>query len=401
MKISKILFRSVNIPLRFQFAQSNNRASHVSSSAIVELHTSEGLAAYGEACPRLYVTGESMQSMEKDLQGISSQLADLRLERMEDWQQQLSQWRQLGVGPSTLCALEMAGIDLLCQRDQVSLAQQFGIQDVDSDLHYSQVLPMFKPAKMAKLLERIQQLQPTSVKLKASNQLQDNLDNLQLIRECFGAEVAIRLDVNAGWTLAQALSFIPTFLDHGVQSFEQALPAEQQEGLQLLTQRFGQEASIMLDESLLTLADAVYFLDYGIGNHFNLKISKLGGIFSTLAIYRLAAERGIPCQLGAHFGETSLLTLAGIVLSQLAGPLTANEGALGELLLKEDVRTPALQQDISGKLQGSEALRQVGFSPSIDKQRLQKYSTHCRSLQAYHFDGLVKRLSSESTRIRI
>ena len=393
MKISKVLFREVNIPLRFQFAQSNNRASHSSSSAIVELQTTEGLVGFGEACPRMYVTGESMQSMEKDLQGISPQLADLRLERLEDWQRQLADWRRLGVGPSTLCALELAAIDLLCQINQRSLAQQFELTDLDTPIEYSQVIPMFKPAKMAKLLERIQHLQPASLKLKASDQLEDNLENIKLLRECFGNTLAIRLDVNAGWTLENAIEFIPAFLDVEVNSFEQPLAAEETGGLQLLTQRFGADARIMVDESLLTMDDAQHFLAHQIGNHFNLKISKLGGISSALQIYRLAKSHGVPCQLGAHFGETSLLSIAGMVLTKLAGPLSANEGALGEMLLEQDIVQNAAQQDSKGLLDSSVFLEQIGFSHGMNKDLLESYTVHQRSFRSYRLDGVMKRLS--------
>ncbi len=393
MKISKVLFREVNIPLRFQFAQSNNRASHSSSSAIVELHTTEGLVGFGEACPRMYVTGESMQSMEKDLQGISPQLADLRLERMEDWQRQLANWRKLGVGPSTLCALELAAIDLLCQSHQHTLAQQFGLSNIDAPIEYSQVIPMFKPAKMAQLLERIQHLTPKSVKLKAGDQLEDNVENIKLLRASFGDSLAIRLDVNAGWTLENAIEFIPVFLDLGVNSFEQPLPAEETGALQLLTQRFGTEGRIMVDESLLTIEDAQHFLEHQIGNHFNLKISKLGGIFSALQIYRLAEEGGVPCQLGAHFGETSILTTAGIVLTKLAGPMSANEGALGEMLLEQDITQPSVQQNSKGELVPSQSLQQIGFSQGIDRELLESYTVKQRSFQSYRFEGMMKRLS--------
>ncbi|MBX2870701.1 MAG: hypothetical protein KTR30_01335 [Saprospiraceae bacterium] len=394
MKISKVLFREVNIPLRFQFAQSNNHLSHSSSSAIVELHTTEGLVGFGEACPRMYVTGESIRSMEKDLQGISPQLADLRLERMEDWQRQLANWRELGVGPSTLCALELAGIDILCQVNQRSLAEQFSLSDVESPIQYSQVIPMFKPAKMAKLLERIGHLRPASIKLKASQDLEDNMENIRLLRASFGDDTPIRLDVNAGWALDDALEFIPAFLDLGVNSFEQPLALEAHEGLQLLTQRFGQEAQIMVDESLVTIEDAQHFLKYEIGNHFNLKISKLGGILSALQIYRLAEENGIPCQLGAHFGETSLLTTAGIVLTKLAGPISANEGALGEMLLEEDIIQPSVQQDNKGHLAPAAILQQIGFSSGINRDQLASYTVHQRSFQSYRFEGLMRRLSA-------
>ena len=88
-----------------------------------------------------------------------------------------------------------------------------------------------------------------------------------------------------------------------------------------------------------------------------------------------------------------MLTLAGIVLSKLAGPLTANEGGLGELLLEQDVVSPAIQQDHTGQMACAKALEQIGFSAGVEVERMQKYTTQCRSFQSYHFEGLVKRLN--------
>ena len=79
MKITKVLYRSINIPLNFQFSQSNNRSARHSSSVILELHLSDGTIGYGEACPRMYVTQESLESMQKDLKAIAPNLLQLIL----------------------------------------------------------------------------------------------------------------------------------------------------------------------------------------------------------------------------------------------------------------------------------------------------------------------------------
>ncbi len=394
MKITKVLYRSINIPLNFQFSQSNNRSAQHSSSVILALHLSDGTIGYGEACPRMYVTKESLESMQKDLQAIAPQFATANIESLEGWKKQLENWEGLGVGPSTICALELAGLDAMAKREQQSMSDLLGVQAEMGSITYSQVIPMLKPAKLEKLLQQIGSLQPSSLKLKASDQLADNLDNISLLRACFGDQISIRVDVNAGWTPTQAQEFIPSFLAAGVNSFEQPLAAEQLEQLGELTRLFGQDAFIMADESLLDLQGARYILEHKISNHLNLKVSKLGGIFRALAIYQLAASYEVPCQLGAHFGETSLLTAAGILLTHLAGPMSANEGALGEFLLEKDIVTASLSQAPNGHLATDPVLQGIGLAPQLNTTALEAYTKECLTYQSYNFDGLMKRLSA-------
>lgn len=394
MKITKVLYRSINIPLNFQFSQSNNRSARHSSSVILELHLSDGTIGYGEACPRMYVTQESLESMQKDLKAIAPQFATADIESLEGWKKQLVNWAGLGVGSSTICALELAGLDAMAKRAQQSMSDLLGIQSETGSITYSQVIPMLEPAKLEKLLQQIGSLQPSSLKLKASDQLADNLDNISLLRACFGDQISIRVDVNAGWSLAQAQEFIPSFLAAGVNSFEQPLPAEQLEEMGKLTHHFGQDAFIMADESLLDVQGARYLLENKISNHFNLKVSKLGGIFRALAIYQLAASYEVPCQLGAHFGETSLLTAAGILLTHLAGPMSANEGALGEFLLEKDIVTPSLAQQPNGHFATDTVLQGIGLAPQLNTTVLEEYTVECLTYQSYNFDGLMKRLTA-------
>lgn len=394
MKITKVFYRAVNIPLNFQFSQSNNRSARSSSSVILELHFSDGTIGYGEACPRMYVTKESLESLQKDLKAIAPQFASANIENLEGWKKQLEDWRALGVGPSTICALELAGLDALAKRDRQSMSDLLGIQTETGSITYSQVIPMLKPDKLAKLLAQIESLEPSSLKLKASDQMADNLANVSLLRACFGDQISIRVDVNAGWTLEEAQTYIPDFLAVGVNSFEQPLAADQLQELGKLTRLFGQDAFIMADESLLDEQGARFMLENKISNHFNLKVSKLGGIFRALAIYQLAASYEVPCQLGAHFGETSLLTAAGILLTHMAGPMSANEGALGEFLLEKDIVDPSLGQQANGELVTDSVLQGIGLAPQLNTARLDEYTKECYTYQSYDFDGVVKRLTA-------
>jgi len=379
MKIRQVTLREIRIPLKFRFSQSNNAASTKSHSALVELHTEDGLVGYGEACPRTYVTGESMASMQNDIQKLEPILKTTAPETVEKLPLFLEQLAAQSIGNSTRCALETAFLDVFSKSTGAPLMELLKI-NTPSALQYSLVLPLVTPAKLEQLLERLQKFQPRAIKLKVDSNLREALANIRLIQSHFGTDTSVRIDVNGGWNLEDALCFIPKFIAAGITSFEQPLPANQLEGLQALTRKFGHTASIMVDETLLSLQSAKHLLEGKIGNHFNLKISKLGGIFAAQNVYHLAQQHGVPCQLGAHFGETSILTKAGIVLTSMIGELTALEGALGTHLLQKDVLTPSVRQRIDGQLRPAEWLTNTAGWGPVDEQTLEEYGVKFQSL---------------------
>lgn len=361
MQIRGVALRELRIPLNFQFRQSNNGGATRSLSVLLELQLQNGIIGYGEACPRTYVTGESVTDVRTDLNRIRPQLLQQPITSLLALQRKLREWTGQGIGPSTRCAFELAWLDAWSKTEGISLPQLVGFYP-SGTLHYSLVVPLVKPATLRRLLEKISHFQPPALKLKVDADLSRNLRNIELLQAHFGSDIPIRVDVNGGWTLEQALKLIPKLMAVGVFSFEQAVAADNIAGLKMLTETFGHEARIMADESLLNLEQAAYFLENGVCNHFNLKISKLGGIFSTLQVYRLAEQHGIPCQLGAHFGETSILAAAGAVMAGMAeGELTACEGAMGAFLLSSDIVERSIQFDLQGRL----ALDQLWQHPGL------------------------------------
>ena len=346
--------------------------SQTSRSAVVELHTTEGVVGYGEACPRLYVTGEDMSSIRKDLARIEPLLFQTSINDLEDIKSLLIQVDAQRVGSSTICALELAYLDAWSKTSEKSLPQLFNIT-IPQQLNYSLVLPLIKPKHFPQLLEKIASFRPSKIKLKANDQLDDNLKRIKIIQEVFGNTIPIRVDVNGGWTINEAKRQIPELLNYGVRSFEQPLSAKSWDGYGALTKLFGKNARIMLDESLLSKAHATHAIKHQLCNHLNLKISKLGGLFRTLEIYQLANNNGISCQLGAHFGETSLLSSAGVLFAGLANDLTAMEGALGNFLLKEDITAKPITQNFKGNLDTSEIFNVPGWLGDVKIEVLEKF----------------------------
>ncbi|MEL7421466.1 MAG: enolase C-terminal domain-like protein, partial [Bacteroidota bacterium] len=185
----------------------------------------------------------------------------------------------------------------------------------------------------------------------------------------------IRMDANGGWNLEQARRQIEAGLALGVNSFEQPLAAQATKDSQKLVEEYGADARIMADEALCTFADAKHLIDFQACNHFSLKLSKNGGLFNTLRIYQLAQKNGIACQLSAHYGETSILSSAGLLFASIADQLTACEGALGTFLLSEDITKTPVMVNRQGRINGTD-LSFMGWPVPVNDDSLKRNSVH-------------------------
>ena len=104
--------------------------------------------------------------------------------------------------------------------------------------------------------------------------------------------------------------------------------------------RIAQETGspIILDESLLGSGQIPLLAADPKNWIINIRVSKMGGLLRSLDVVDRAREAGISVTVGAHVGETSLLTRAGLTVAQAAGEvLFAQEGAFGTFLLEADV----------------------------------------------------------------
>lgn len=370
MKIRQITVQHIRIPMRIRFAQANNAVDH-SSSVIVIVETENGIRGYGEACPRLYVTGETPQSVEDDISVNSPLICSLNIDSIEEIRDLVLNQLPFLARPAAICGMELALLDALGKERQDTVFELFGLE-LPPVLSYSGVIPTGNIEVLEPLLRRFNF---KDIKIKLDKDLINGLGRVRYIRTLFGNDVSIRADLNEAWTPEIARQQIPLYLHHGVSSFEQIFPATEETALRKITEEFGSHVSIMLDESLTTIERARYLIENRLGNHFNLKISKHGGIFHTLEICRLAYENGIKCQLGAHFGETSILTAAGMVVAGMFPELTNREGAMGTWLLEMDICTDPWMTDVWGHLPTSVFNRpDSGWGITLSEERLRLFA---------------------------
>ncbi len=132
-------------------------------------------------------------------------------------------------------------------------------------------------------------------------------------------------------------------------ALEEPVLANDLYGMQSLAKNRG--CRIILDESLLRFAQLDLLQSHPEQWIVNLRVSKMGGILRSLALVQRLRRDKIDLIVGAHVGETSVLTRAALNIAQAGDDiLVAQEGAFGSHLLERDAVEPEIRFGTGGNL---------------------------------------------------
>lgn len=369
MKISQLTIRNTQIPLRWDFSPSHT-TTRMSNAIIVEVETESGIVGYGESCPRPYVTGETAISVWQDLSRSQAEWIGRSFDDISAIRSLIREELESRIGLAARCALELALLDAWGKTQGRHLISLLG-GIPKPFLAYGGMIPLVPIALLKPLMGRFLFQE---IKIKIGRDLGDTLQRIARVQEMYGSEVHIRLDASSSWKPEDASSQISVLIRKGIRVFEQLFPPERDSEMKPLVETYGSQVCFMADESATSYQRIQRLLENGYCNGLNLKISKQGGIFNTLAILELADSYEVSCQLGAYLGETSLLTAAGIVVSTVAQGLIGYDSGLGSILLEQDLAKPALKVDSTGVIELTDIDGLPGLGLEIDKGVLERYS---------------------------
>jgi muconate cycloisomerase len=152
-----------------------------------------------------------------------------------------------------------------------------------------------------------------------------------------------------------------------VAAVEQPLPRGPVEELARL--RRATPVPIMVDESLVTRADAEALIAARAADFFNVRVSKCGGLARSLAVAHAAVAAGLQIQVGSQVGETAILSAAGRHLAAALPAVAFVEGSFGTLLLTEDVSIESVQFGHRGE---APVLTGPGLGIRVVEERLRR-----------------------------
>jgi L-Ala-D/L-Glu epimerase len=300
---------------------------------IVRIETDRGLVGLGAGSPEPYVTGETAEH-------CAAALAEPGLDwlRGADGRELPRLCRELAArlpnAPAARAAVDMALHDCL--------GQLLGLPLVDVLGRAHTALPTSITIGIKPVAETIAEAREyrgrgfTILKVKGGHSLEADIERLRKLRETFGRDIAIRVDLNQGYRPRDVVAFMERTRDLDIEFLEQPLPARDVEELRRLPEEIRER--IAADESVLAPADALALAAplpaCGI---FNIKLMKCGGIEPARRIAMIAETAGIGLMWGCM--DESIISITAALHAALASPATRYLDLDGSLDLARDVAT--------------------------------------------------------------
>jgi muconate cycloisomerase len=191
-----------------------------------------------------------------------------------------------------------------------------------------------------------------------------------------GPDVDLRVDANGAWTEAGALKNIDLLKAYAVQAVEQPVAKNDLDGFKTVTQYA--DMVVIADESVCSLEDAEKLMSRQACDAFNIRLSKCGGFFASLAVAELAMRGRLRCQVGCQVGETGILSAAGRHLAGWLEDVLYLEGSFGRWVLQEDIVEEDIRFGSNGR---ARPLEGPGLGVRVCREKLDKYAILTKTVQ--------------------
>lgn len=312
-----INYYSFNLAFRHPFTISRGTKTH-QPTFIVEL-SHNGLTGYGEA-PAITYYHIPVEKMIADLESKRSFVEKFALTDPERY------WHYLHHlfpdNPFLVCALDMAGWDLFGQLRGQPLYKLWRLDPAKAPLtDYTIGIDTID-----KMLQKMDELPWPIYKIKLGTP--EDIAIVRALRE--RTQAIIRVDANAGWTVAEALEKIPALAALGVEFVEQPLPKDDRKGMSILFRE--SPLPLIADESCVLEEDVEICAGHFHG--INIKLTKCSGITPARRMIERARALGMRVMVGS-MNESSVGSAA---IAHIL-PYLDYVDMDGPLLLKEDLAT--------------------------------------------------------------
>jgi L-alanine-DL-glutamate epimerase-like enolase superfamily enzyme len=377
MKVVRINLYKYNEPLKFEF-HSTQTLRTSAESIIVRLEFENGILGYGESAPRIYVTGEDCSTVPSVIRNyFSSILFSHDITTIDNVDNVLDQLENechnnnIAHYSSALAAIDTALLDALARFQELPVTNFLG-SIVRKRAPYSISIPLLPLKAIRELFFQLQKLRQVKyVKVLVGEVENENMERVGLVRSLFGDDVDIRVENNGKWTFRQAIGNLDRLKKFNITAVEQPLAKDDIEGLRRLKKATG--IPIIADESMCSLSDAKRLIERKACDILNIKISKCGGLLRSRRIAQFAESQNIPCQLGAHVGETEILRDAGRSFALTTPNLVYFEGS-SFLPFEDEWRTDQFEIKGDSKV----GLPNLGFMTAATAQDL--IEKHCSAV---------------------
>ena len=348
MRLASLRGFALAIPFTAAFKHASAERA-ATQSLWVEARSHSGAIGFGEGCPRDYVTGESLDSGREFIAAHRRDwLATIHdLGALVEWSARHR--GEIDANPAAWTAVELALLDLLGRETRQSVESLLGLAELSGSFRYTAVLGDASAARFEAQVAKYVQTGFLDFKIKLSVDLARDREKVRLLSAAGVSADRVRADANNLWIDPAAAIRHLRDLDFPFCAVEEPLRAGDYVGMRRIAAAL--DTAIVLDESLVRAAQLEQLAESAERWIVNLRVSKMGGLLRSLEFLDQARRQEVRVIIGAHVGETSLLSRAALTVANSARDiLIGQEGAFGNHLLTEDIVYPPIMFGAGGLL---------------------------------------------------
>ena len=361
------------MPFKGEFSISIRKGVQ-SRIVVVELiGNDQSVRGYGEAIPIESVTGETPESVAKDiLQFLDRPSFPRELEdvsRIWDFVDGFSDEKNHN---AAICAMEMALLDMLGKVKKQPVIKFFQHPFLTDTIHYGVPVPLGNAQQVPMFCRWIKALDITRIRVKMGKSYDQNHYALDTVASKLGTGCEIRIDPNGVWDRGLAFRHLPIIQKYGVNIVEEPMKREAPGFREFAEALRAKDITLMACESAPTLADVKKIIEEKFYQMINVKLCRSGGFRRALRMIDTIRKSPLSFQIGCTLGESGILSAAGRTLCLLSKDAVNCDGSYDKFLLKTNTTT----EDISFGQKGKAGpLTGFGLGVHINRRNLQDLAT--------------------------
>ncbi|MGB9815937.1 MAG: dipeptide epimerase, partial [Thermoplasmata archaeon] len=268
--ISQVSFKRITIEMKKPFRIFLG-SSDIYQGFIVRIDTDDGITGYGEAVPTPYITGDTLGSIEFELESISSMLKgeNISTEGIDERVR-----RRLRSSRASRAAVDMAIWDIIGKMADTPVYRLLG--GYREKISTSYTVDLVEPSQAVEMARSFLEQGVKVFKIKMGSGIKEDVERVQRVREVVGDDKMIYVDFNQAYSAKNALKVIGAIERYGIEFVEQPVPAHSLNELKMVRQN--SPIPVMGDESVFSIYDAARVISMEAVDMINVKLMKSGGI---------------------------------------------------------------------------------------------------------------------------
>ena len=358
MKIQAVNIRKENLKLSKPYTIAF-KTIDVVENGIIELVTDKGIIGFGAFNPSYEVMGETLEHAMETLTPASVEwLIGREITDVNSFNPVLQKVAtQFPGSPSARIGLEIALYDAFTQALNVPLVDFFG--RAISSMPTSITIGIKNVADTLAEAKDYVARRFNMLKVKLGASAEEDVERLVKLREVYGNNIRIIIDVNQGYSVDELTWFYDKTKHLGIELIEQPLKKGEEEAMRQLPGEIKQ--LVAADESLINAGDAASLVTAPAAcGFFNIKLMKCGGIQEALTIANIAKASNTGLMWGCN--DESIISITAALHTAFCCPHTKFIDLDGSLDLAVDV--------VKGGFVLKDGIMSIADKPGLGLERL-------------------------------